>query len=185
LERRFIDDLINPTSWFLLHPANELFVVGCGQQQETNKLINEINAGRVKSQTLAKQAEAKRAEAKKNFDNGERSEGEKLIGEAANLYGQISELLNHSADNAEQIVKLNNFDWYKDYFRLHSKLIRNLAKLASGAREELLVRKNGAPSEAQLKSWEENIRKPSISNISAKLFDMLERHTAITKGPVK
>jgi hypothetical protein len=26
---------------------------------------------------------------------------------------------------------------------------------------------------------------PAVSNISAKLFDVLERHTAITRGPVK
>jgi hypothetical protein len=26
---------------------------------------------------------------------------------------------------------------------------------------------------------------PAVSNISAKLFDVLESHTAITRGPVK
>ncbi len=140
------------------------FVVACGQQKETNKLINEINAARVKSQSLTKQAGAKRAEARKKFDNGERSEGEKLIEEAANLYRQISELLNQSADKSEQIIKTSTTDWYKDYFTLYSRWTRNLAKLASGAREELLVRKNGAPSEAQLKSWKENINKLSKEN---------------------
>jgi hypothetical protein len=144
-------------------------VLGCGQQQhqqqETNKLIDEINAARVKSQTLLEQAEEKRAEAKKKLDdNGERIESEKLIEEAASLYGQIAEQFNQSADKAEQIVKLNNPDWYKDYFTLQSKLIRNLAKSASGAREELLLRKNGAPGEGQLKSWKEEISKRSKEN---------------------
>jgi hypothetical protein len=133
------------------------FVVGCGQQQETNKLIDEINAARVKAKTLLGQAEDKRVKAGEKFDKGERSEGEKLIEEAANLYGQISELLNQSADKAEQIAKLNNPAWYGNYFTLQSKLIRNLAKTAGAAREELLVRKSGTPSETQLKSWRDDI----------------------------
>ena len=37
----------------------------------------------------------------------------------------------------------------------------------------------GGPIVATLKA------SPGISNISAKLFDVLESHTAITKGPVK
>jgi hypothetical protein len=73
------------------------FVLGCGQQQETNKLINEINAERVKAETLVKQAESKRTGAAEKSD-GEREE---LIEEAASLYGQISELFNQSADKAE------------------------------------------------------------------------------------
>jgi outer membrane murein-binding lipoprotein Lpp len=140
------------------------FVVGCGQQQETNKLISEINAARAKSQALTKQAESKRAEARKRFDSEERGEYERLMEEAANLYGQISEILNQSADKSEQILKLKNPEWYKEYFTLYSKWTRNLAKLASGAREELLVRKNGAPSEDQLKLWKENISKLSKEN---------------------
>jgi hypothetical protein len=140
------------------------FALGCGQQQETNKLIDEINAARVKAQTLVEQAEAKRTEAKKKFDNGDRPEGEKRIEEAANIYGQIAELLNQSADKAEQITKLNNPEWYKDYFTLQSKLIRNLAGYAGGAREELLVRKSGKPSDDQLKAWEEGINKRSKEN---------------------
>ena len=37
----------------------------------------------------------------------------------------------------------------------------------------------GGPIVAALKA------SPAVSNISAKLFDVLEKHTAITKGPVK
>lgn len=140
------------------------FVVACGQQRETDKLINEINIAGVKSQSLTKQVEAKRAEAREKINSGERSEGEKLIGEAANLYRQISELLNQSADKSERVVKISGTGWYKDYFTLYSRWTRNLAKLASGAGEELLVRKNGAPSEAQLKSWKEDISKLSEEN---------------------
>ncbi len=140
------------------------FVLGCGQQKETNKLISEINAAGAKSKTLTKQVESKRAEARQKYNNGERIEDDKLTDEAASLYGQISELLNQSADKADQIVKLNNPDWYKDYFKLYSRWTRNLAALAGGAREELLVRKNGAPSETQLKSWKENISKLSKEN---------------------
>lgn len=139
-------------------------VNACGQERETNKLIDEINASRVKAQSLLKQAEAKRAEAYKKFDARERNEGEKQLEEAANLYGQISDLLSQSADKAEQIVKLGNPNWYKDYFTLQAKLIRNLAKTASGAREELLVRKSGTPSDAQLKSWKDDISNRSKEN---------------------
>lgn len=142
------------------------YIPGCGQQpqDETGKLVNEINAARSKSRTLLEQAEKKRAEATKKFAQEERSEGEKLIEEAANLYGQISELLNQSADEAGQIVKLDNPDWYRDYFTLHAKLIRNVAQSASSAREELLIRKSGAPGESQLKSWREDISKRSKEN---------------------
>jgi hypothetical protein len=140
------------------------FVLGCGQQQEINKLIDEINAAGAKARTLTKQAEAKRVEARRKYSNGERSEGEKLNEETANLYKQISELLNQSADKGEQVVKLSTTDWYKDYFTLYSRWTRNLAKLANGAHEELVVRKNGAPSEDQLKSWKDNISKLNKEN---------------------
>ena len=139
-------------------------VVGCGQQKETSRLIDEINADGAKAQTLTKQAELKSAEARKKSNEGDRSAAEKLYEEAANLYGQISGLLNQSADKGEQIVKLDNPDWYKEYFTLYARWTRNLAKFAGGAREELLVRKNGTPSEAQLNSWRENISKLSKEN---------------------
>lgn len=135
------------------------FAISCGQQQEVNKLISEINSAKVKSLKLGQQAQAKGVEAKIKFDNGERSEGEKLMEEAANLYGQASDLLNQSADKAEQITKLIDPDWYKEYFRLQSKLLRNLAKLAGGAQKELLVKKSGEPSEEQIKKWKDDIIK--------------------------
>ena len=150
------------------------FVLGCGQQQETNKLINEINAERVKAEKLVKQAESKRADAAEKSD-GER---EKLIEEAASLYGQVSELLTQSADKAEQVVMLNNPSWYKDYFTLESKWIRNLAKLAGSARQELLVRKSGDPSEAQLKSWKEDISRLHKENeeLRKKIAEIESKH---------
>jgi len=133
------------------------FVISCGQEAEVNKLISEINSAKVKSLKLGQEAETKRVEAKEKLDNGKRGDYEKLIGDAANLYGQASDLLNQSGNKAEQITKQISPDWYKDYFTLQSRLLRNLAQLAGGAHEELLVRKSGEPSEEQLKSWKDNI----------------------------
>lgn len=132
-------------------------VISCGQEAEINKLIGEINSAKVKSLKLGQEGETKRVEAKEKLVNGKRGEYEKLMDEAANLYGQASDLLNQSANKAEQIAKQINPYWYKEYFTLQSKLLRNLASLASGAHEELLVRKSGEPSEEQLKSWKDNI----------------------------
>ncbi|HEY3027335.1 MAG TPA: hypothetical protein VGJ55_14385 [Pyrinomonadaceae bacterium] len=132
-------------------------VVSCGQTDETDKLIGEMNTNRTKCQELTKQAEAKRADAKRQFDAGQRAEREKSIDEAANLYGQIAKLLNESADKADKIVTITTTDWYKEYFTAYSKWTRNLAKLAGGAREELIVRKNGTPTADQLKTWRANI----------------------------
>src|SRR3982751_6621516 len=97
------------------------FVISCGQEAEVNKLISEINSAKVKSLKLGQQAETKRAEAKERLDNGKRGDYEKLMDEAANLYGQASDLLNQSANKAEQISKRIDPDWYKDYFTLQSK----------------------------------------------------------------
>jgi hypothetical protein len=132
-------------------------VVSCGQNDETHKLIGEINANRTKCQELTKQAEAKRADAQKQFQTGERVDAQKSIDDAANLYGQIAKLLNESADKGDKIVTITTTDWYKEYFTIYSKWTRNLAKLAGSAREELIVRKNGAPSGDQLKAWRANI----------------------------
>ena len=132
-------------------------VVSCGQFDETHNLIAEMNANRARCQELTRQAEAKRADARKQYNDGRRAEGEKSIDEAANLYGQIAKLLNDSADKGEKIVTITTTDWYKEYFTVYSKWTRNLAKLAGSAREELLVRKNGAPTEDQMKTWRANI----------------------------
>ena len=132
------------------------FAVSCAQT-ETQKLIAEMNANRTKCQELTKQAETKRAEAKRQNDNGQTSERKKSIEEAASLYGQIAKLLNESADKGDKIVSFTTTDWYKEYFTLYSKWTRNLAKLAAGAQEELLVKNNGRPTADQVKEWQSNI----------------------------
>jgi len=132
-------------------------VVSCGQSDETHKLIGEMNANRIKCQELTKQAEAKRADARKQFQIGQRAEGQKTIDDAANLYGQIAKLLKESANKGDRIAAITTTDWYREYFTLYSKWTRNLAKLAAGAEEELIIRKTGAPTEEQMKIWRENI----------------------------
>lgn len=139
------------------------FLTSCGQASETNKLIAEINAVKAKARTIANEAESKRAKAEEKTEAGDRSGVNSLIEEAAKLYGQISELLHQAADKADQIVNLKNPEWYREYFRLHSKLIRSLAQMASSAHEELLL-KSGEPSESQLKSWKENISRVGKEN---------------------
>lgn len=131
-------------------------VVSCGQTDETNKLIGDMNANRTKCQELTKQAEAKRIQGKKQLAE-QREEGQKSFAEAANLYGQITKLLNESADKGDRIVTITTTDWYKEYFTVYSKWTRNLAKLAAGAQEELIAWKNGAPTDDQLKTWRTNI----------------------------
>jgi hypothetical protein len=138
---------------FLITP----FVVSCGQTDETLALITEINANKTKCEELAKLAEAKRAEARKQNDKGQTLDRKKSIEEAAALYGQMTTLLNESATKGDKVVSLTTTDWYKDYFTLYSKWTRNLAKLAAGAQEELLVKNNGTPTEDQVKQWQEKI----------------------------
>jgi hypothetical protein len=130
--------------------------VACAQT-ETQKLISEINANRSKYQELTMQAEAKRAEARKQNDLGQTLERKKSIEEAASLYGQVSKLLNESADKGDKVVSLTTIDWYKEYFTVYSKWTRNLAKLAAGAQEELLVKNNGRPTDEQTNKWRTDI----------------------------
>lgn len=57
------------------------------------------------------------------------------------------------------MAKQKNPGWYGEYLSLQAKLIGNLAQLATGAHDELLVRRNAAPSEDQLTSWKESINR--------------------------
>ena len=139
---------------FILFTAT--FAVSCAQTG-TQKLIAEMNANRAKSQELTKQAETKRTEAKRQNDNGQIPERKKSIEEAASLDGQVAKLLNESADKGDKIVNITTTDWYKEYFTLYSKWTRNLAKLAAGAQDELLVKNNGRPTPDQVKTWQANI----------------------------
>jgi hypothetical protein len=121
-------------------------------QFETQKLISEMNATRAKCQPLIRQAEAKRADGKRQNDNGQIVERKKSIEEAASLYGQVAKLLTESANKGDKVAALTT-NWYKEYFTLYAKWTRNLAKLASGAQEELLVRNNGKATDEQVKTW--------------------------------
>jgi hypothetical protein len=68
-------------------------------------------------------------------------------------------LLLEAAKNADELAKVKSPAWYEEYFSLQSKLISNLAQLAMGADDELLVRKSRAPTESQVQSWKENINR--------------------------
>ena len=141
------------TLWVLFAAT---FSVSC-TQLETQKLISEMNTNRAKCQELTRQAEAKRADARRQNDNGQTAERKKSIEDAASLYGQIAKLLTDSADKGAKVAALTTTDWYKTYFTLYTKWTRNLAKLAAGAQEELLVKNNGKPTDEQVKTWQTNI----------------------------
>jgi len=132
------------------------FIASCGQTSASNKLIDEINDAKVKARNLGEEAERKRAEAR---DQSDRRERDRLIEEAAKLYGQVSDRLVEAAKNADEMAKVKSPAWYEEYFILQSKWISNLAQLAAGAHDELLVRKRGEPTESQVQSWKENINR--------------------------
>lgn len=132
------------------------FVTSCGQAPPGKKLIDEINAAKAKARELGDEAERKRSEASKTSD---KAEHDKLIDDAAKLYGQASDTLEQAAQKARELAKLQSPSWYGEYFGLQSKLISNLAQLAAGAHEELLVRKSGAPSKSQVQTWKDNIKR--------------------------
>jgi hypothetical protein len=131
-------------------------VTSCKQTPQ-GKLIAEINAAKVKARQLSEEAERKRTEARKKRAAEDQTEHDKLIDEAAKLYGQVSDTLSEAADKSSEVAKLKSPVWHEEYFSLQAKLIRNLAQLATGAHEELLARKSGPPSESLVQSWKENI----------------------------
>jgi hypothetical protein len=132
------------------------FVVSCGQV-ETRRLVAEMNANRAKSQELYKQAQAKAALARKQSADGQTDDTQKTMQDEADIYGQIAKLFNASADKADKVVSITTTDWQKEYFKLYSKWTRNLAQLAAGAQEELMIRKAGTPTEDQVTNWNINI----------------------------
>ena len=132
------------------------FVVSCAQA-ETHRLVAQINANRAKTQELYKQAQAKAAAARKQSAVGQTTDTQKTMQDEAAIYAQIAQLFTDSADKADKIVSITTTDWYKEYFKLYSKWTRNLAQLAAGAQEELLIRKTGSPTEDQLNKWNSNM----------------------------
>jgi hypothetical protein len=136
------------------------FVSSCGQTPEGKKLIDDINATKVKARHFGKEADRKWNEARgKNED-----EQDRLIEEAANLYGQASETLQEAATKATELAKIKNPSWYEEYFGLQSKYFNNLARLAAGAKDELLGRKSGLPSESQLQAWKDELKRIGEEN---------------------
>jgi len=131
--------------------------LGSCAQTETHRLVAQINANRAKTQELYKQAQAKAAVARKQSADGQTTDTQKTMQDEAEIYAQISQLFTDSADKADKIVSITTTDWYKEYFKLYSKWTRNLAHLAAGAQEELLIRKTGSPTEDQLNKWNSNM----------------------------
>jgi hypothetical protein len=148
--------MVRSISTFLFLAVIWTCITSCAQTSASNKVIDEINDAKVKARNLGEEAERKRAQARDQTDRRERA---RLIEEAAKLHGQASDRLVEAAKIAEEMAKVKSPAWYEEYFSLQSKLISNLAQLATGAHDELLVRKSGEPTEAQVQLWNENIKR--------------------------
>lgn len=131
------------------------FVSSCSHIPEGKKLIDDINAAKVKARHLAEEAERKRNEAR----GKDKDEHDRLIDEAAKLYGQAFETLAEASTKAQQLSKVKSPAWYAEYFGLQSKLINNFAQMAAGARDELLVTKSGPASASQMQGWKDNLKR--------------------------
>ena len=140
-----------------------VFGTSCGQSPHAAQ-IDEVNAARIKARKLGEEAERKRRVAREKSESGDHAGHDKSIEEAADLYKQAADTLNDAAKKTDDIAKLQRPEWYEEYFSLQSKLMRNLAQLATGAHDELLARMNGSPSEAQVQSWKENINRIGKEN---------------------
>jgi hypothetical protein len=135
------------------------FVTSCAQTPDSKKLIDEINASKAKAWRLVDEAESKRKEAREKNRSGEVESRDALIEEAAKLYRQASNAFQDAAKQAKELSKVQSLPWYEQYFSLHSKLLSNRAYVASDAHEELLVRKSGSPSESQVQSWTDDLKR--------------------------
>jgi hypothetical protein len=140
------------------------FSTSCGHTQQSDKLIDQINAAKVKARSLSEEAQLKLTKAKEKNRSEDRDEHDRLIDEAATLCAQASDVLNKGAEDAKQLAKLKSPGWYQEYFSLQAKLIGNLAKISTGAHDELLARKNGAPTDSQVQAWKEDINRISKEN---------------------
>ncbi len=79
------------------------FVTSCGQALEGKHLIDEINAGKVTARQLGEEAERKRKEANEKNESDDHAENDRLIEEAAKLYGQASDTLEKAAKQATEL----------------------------------------------------------------------------------
>ena len=78
------------------------FVTACGQTApESKKLIDEINAAKVKARNLSSEAERKTKEAGDN-----QAEHDRLIEEAAKIYGQTSDTLAEASSKAKELAEV-------------------------------------------------------------------------------
>jgi hypothetical protein len=147
----------------------------CGDTPQS-KLIDEVNAAKIKARNLGEEGDRKRTEARQKSESGDKAEHDRLIQEAANIYGHVADTLNEAAGKTDELAKVKRPEWYQEYFGLHAKLTRNLARLAAGAHDELLMRLSGLPNESLVQSWKE-----SLSQIGKENDDLRTKITAIEK----
>ncbi len=147
----------------------------CGRPPH-DKRIDEVNALKIKARNLTEEGDRKRTEARQKSEPGDKAEHDRLIQEAASIFGQVADILNESARKTDDLAQVKRPEWYQEYFGLHSKLTRNLARLAAGAHDELLIRLSGPPNESLVQSWKE-----SLSQIRKENDDFRAKITAIEK----
>lgn len=127
-------------------------------------LIDTINSKSFTARSLIDEAEKKRAQAKEKTQPADRAEHDQLIDETAKLYGDASHALTEAAQAAEELAKVRTPTWYEEYFTLQAKLLRNLAYMGSQAHDELLIRKSGQPSDAQVAAWLQDLTRIKKEN---------------------
>ena len=139
-------------------------VTSCSQGPDGKKLIDETNAAKVKARQLAADAGLKWNQAREKEESGDEAEHDRLIEEAAKLYGQSSETFAEAASKAKELAKLNSPAWYAEYFGLQSQFMSNLAEMAAGARDEILTRNASVPSDSEIQSKKDNLKRINEEN---------------------
>lgn len=102
---------------------------GCGQAEEANKLVDEMNALTTRGEEVAKQAVAKSREMQDKDFEEERAEVKKLATEQSDLFKQARDHFRQAADKAEQAGRLQVADWYRNYLSLKAQEIRKRAEV--------------------------------------------------------
>ena len=135
-----------------------------GKTSPVQPLIDQINSRQFTARNLVDQAETKRAQAKEKTQPADRPEHDRLIDETAKLYNDACDDLRAAAQAADELAKLKTPAWYEEYFTLQANLMRNIAVMGTQAHDELLIRKTGQPSQAQIQSWLEQLTRIQKEN---------------------
>lgn len=109
---------------------------GCGQTEQANQLVDEMNALSAKGGELAKQAIARSQEMQEKDFAAEREEVRRLGRESAAIFGQARDQYSRAADKAEQASKLKVDAWFSEYLSLKAQQLRKVAEVCDLSGQE-------------------------------------------------